>query len=407
MKRRMRLLFATVTGAAVLSSTFVASSAASAQSLAACTLTATDVTKITLGDSYIPLKDDLKVDLSVAVKDPYGPKATEYPVVDTTKDASPAPALKDRKWVVKPVVTSATAEIFRTGETTASQSIALTGAPGDLPVPQTADGIPETTEKLAVAAVPESVDLKGQFVIKETDKDKAGKWTVKVTVTRTSGGNTAGNCQEFDVSGKQEVASGSVSPSTIQLKRGQDVPVRITASVKNATGVSAELRPHDGSMWINVPLTKEGDGNYRYTAYLADDTSPGSWYLVIKGTRGKEAIEATGMSFTILAPEDGVAPKASSKVTIKAPKKAKLGKAFKIYGKAYRGSKGYSGKVLELYFKKKGKKSFTFYGFAKATSTGVWAKNVKQKYDGYWRVVVPGTSKTKKSYANSSLVDVK
>jgi hypothetical protein len=32
---------------------------------------------------------------------------------------------------------------------------------------------------------------------------------------------------------------------------------------------------------------------------------------------------------------------------------------------------------------------------------------MKQKVDGYWRVIVPGTSKTKKSYATSRLVDVR
>lgn len=404
MKRRMRLLFATVTGAAVLSSTFVASSAASAQVTAVnCALNAATVTKIDVADAYVPVKDDNKATFSIGIAEPFGPPSDgKYPVV-TTSAADAA----TKTYAVKSTITSVTVKVLKTGGTEGPAATVDTTVPFADHVVPAADvkdvGLETQHTKIAP---PASAEVKGSFVVKEADKDKVGNWKLLVTVTR-AGGSGQESCKEFEVSGKQEVASGSVSPSTIQLKRGQDVPVRITASVKNASGVSAELRPHDGSMWINVPLTKEGDGNYRYTAYLADDTSPGSWYLVIKGTRGKEAIEATGMSFTILAPEDGVAPKASSKVTIKAPKKAKLGKAFKIYGKAYRGSKGYSGKVLELYFKKKGKKSFTFYGFAKATSTGVWAKNVKQKYDGYWRVVVPGTSKTKKSYANSSLVDVK
>ncbi|GAA4060356.1 hypothetical protein GCM10022248_30150 [Nonomuraea soli] len=355
-----------------------------------------------MGDAYVPLKDDNKVAFSFTLKDPYGPPTDKgYPVVTTGAAGS-------ESYHVAPTITSVQVQVLMTGDA-AGPAVTLDTAvppPNHVVKPPLIPNPGETPAPFThTPSAPTTAEVKGSFLIKESNKDKVGNWKLKVTVARASGSTES--CKEFAVAGQSAVASGTVSPTTVQLKKGVDVPLKVVAEVKNAKNVSMELRSHDGTMWVNVPLYQDGDGLYRNTAHLADDTTPGSWYFVVKATRNNEQIEATGHNFTVVAPVDGIATKTKSRITIKAPAKAKLSKAFKLSGKAYRGTKGYSGKILELYFKKKGKKSFTFMGFVKTTSTGIWQKNVKQKYDGYWRVIVPGTSKTKKSYATSKLVDIR
>lgn len=404
MKKRMRLLIATATGAALLTGGLAtASTAASAKAIAACELVAADITKITLGDAFVPQKDDNKVDFTAVAKDPFGPITDgKYPVKDVT-EGTPA-NLTDRKWVVEPKITSAKAEIFRTGEATPTQTVDLAASlPKNFPVPQTATGIPVETTALAVAGVPASVDLKGQFLIKETDKDKVGKWQIKITLSRSS----APSCQEFDVAGKAGLTSASVTPNPVVLVKGKDIKVSVKVSAKDASSVSAVLQSDDTSESYDLgDLAKGIDGVYRGETYFSDDTSAGDWTLVARAVRGGQAIEGSA-DFTVTAAAGGPSKKAKSRVTISAPAKVKLGKTFKIYGKVYRGTKAYAGKIVEVYFKKKGSTKYTFMGFAKATSTGKYTKSFKAKRDGYWRVKVPGTSKTRSSLSPQEFVDVR
>ncbi|WP_084960837.1 hypothetical protein [Thermoactinospora rubra] len=373
MVQRLRSRLAALAGAAVFVSGagLVAAAAASMPALSA----AVDPIELDLGSSdlVVPLEKDNEVAFTIKINSPY--KANDD-------------------------LAGVSASLQKPGETTQT-SIPL--SPTTVPPKPTPYPTPSASPTATITpSLPGYLTFTGSFKI--TKADKAGVWKLNVTAFRVD----TEDRKTFDlqVDDKTSAVSGGVSPAQVQLKTGTDVPVRVFATVKNAKNVYADLNHADGSMNIRVPLYKESDGVYRYTAYMADDTVPGSWYLVIHAERNSEKIEARGMDFTVLAPKGGVAPKAKSRVTIKAPAKVKGGKAFKVYGKAYRGTKGYGGKVLELYFKKKGGKSFVFYGFAKTTSTGVWAKKVKQKADGYWKVVVPGTSKTKKSSA-TDFVDVR
>nr|WP_152992601.1 hypothetical protein [Nonomuraea pusilla] len=267
------------------------------------------------------------------------------------------------------------------------------------------------TEQRAV-----TFDFKADSTSTATETTVTGKWTIgkddpsgewKLVVNVTRDGSSRANEFAVAVSGKQGITSGTVTPDPVQLVKGEDVKVTVTASVKDATMVTAKLVSDTAGEYYDLgELAKESDGYYRGVTYFSDDSTPGSWTLELYASRGGQTLKGEA-SFTVVAPEGGASKKARAKVTINAPSKVRAGKTFKVYGKAYRGTRAYPSKVLEVYFKAKGTKTYKFMGFTKTTSTGKYAKSFKARKDGYFQVKVPGTSKTRSALSPQEFVDVR
>jgi hypothetical protein len=349
MKRRVRLLFATAAGAAVLlgGTGLTATGAyASQQALAM----ADDFTGGASSDASIPLESDVEGTVTLTLKNPATVKSVTGTITPPGKSA-------------KTVTFN-----FRTGDNAGTQTIT-----GKWPI---------------------------------SKDDPAGDWKMSVVVSRDS---SADGITEFTikVAAKQGITSGRVRPDPVQLVTGKDVQVSVETSVKDATTVTAKLVSDVGGEFYDLgALAPESDGYYRGTTYFADDTTPGDWTLEVYATRNGQTLKGEA-AFTVVAPEGGVSKKAKTRVTIAAPNKVRKGQTFKVYGKVYRGSKAYKKKIVEVYFKAKGTKTYKLMGFAKATSTGKYAKTYTARKDGYFRVKVPGTSKTRSSLSPQEFVDVR
>jgi hypothetical protein len=238
-----------------------------------------------------------------------------------------------------------------------------------------------------------------------TKDDPAGDWKLNVVVTRDTGPKTTPYV--IKVSANQDITSADVAPDPVKLVTGKDVQVSVATTVKGATSVSAKLVSAGGGEFYDLGvLAKESDGAYRGTTYFADDTTPGDWTLEIYAHKSGQTLKGV-TGFTVEAPTGGASKKAKSRVTIAAPNKVGKGRSFKVYGKVYRGSKAYKGKLVEVYFKAKGTKTYKLLGFVKTSSTGKYAKTYKARKDGYYRVRVPGTSKTRSSMSPQEFVDVR
>ncbi|MFI7697684.1 hypothetical protein [Nonomuraea sp. NPDC049480] len=347
MKRRVRLLLATATGAAVLlgGTGLTATSAYAHQALAM----ADDFTGDASSDASIPLESDVEGTVTLKLKDPANV---------TSVTGSIEPPGKSAKTVTFD---------FKTGDTAATKTII------------------------------------GTWAI--TKDDPAGDWKLSVVVARDTGSNATPFVVK--VAGKQGISAGRVSPDPVQLVKGKDVQVSVETAVKDAASVSAKLVSESGGELYDLgELAKESDGYYRGSTYFADDTTPGDWTLEVFATKKGQTLKGVA-SFTVVAPAGGASKKTKTRVTIAAPNKVAKGKTFKVYGKVYRGSKAYKGKTVEVYFKAKGTKTYKLLGFAKAGSTGKYSKVYKAKKDGYFRVKVPGTSKTRSSLSPQEFVDVR
>ncbi|GAA3581133.1 hypothetical protein GCM10022419_073280 [Nonomuraea rosea] len=348
MKRKVRLLLATATGAAVLlgGTGLTATGAYAAQHALAM---ADDFTGDASASASVPVGSDVNGTVTLKLKDPS--KVTSV-------TGSIEPPGKSAKTVTFD---------FRTGGTATEQTIT-----GTWPI---------------------------------TKDDPAGDWKLSVVVARDTGTNTTPFVVQ--VSGKQGISGANVSPDPVQLVKGEDVKVAVEASVKDATTVSAKLVSDTTSEYYDLgDLAKESDGYYRGVTYFSDDTGAGEWTLEVYAHKGGQTLKGEA-GFSVVAAEGGASKKAKSRVTIAAPNKVRKGKTFKVYGKVYRGSKAYKGKKLEVYFKAKGTKTYKFLGFAKATSTGRYTKTYKAKRDGYFQVKVTGTSKTRSSLSPQEFVDVR
>ncbi|TMR92152.1 hypothetical protein [Nonomuraea basaltis] len=348
MKRRVRLLLATATGAAVLLGGTGLTATGAYASHQALTM-ADDFTGDASASASIPLESDVEGTVTLKLNEP---------AKVTSVTGSIEPPGKAAKTVTFD---------FRTGDTATTQA------------------------------------LTGKWPI--TKDDPAGDWKLSVVVARDTGTNTTPFVVK--VSGKQGISGGNVTPDPVQLVTGKDVLVSVEASVKDAATVSAKLVSDAGGEFYDLgDLAKESDGYYRGSTYFADDTTPGDWTLEVHATKNGQTLKGVA-SFTVVAPAGGASKKAKSRVTIAAPNKVRKSKTFKVYGKVYRGSKAYKGKTVEVYFKAKGTKTYKLMGFAKATSTGKYSKSFKARKDGYFRVKVPGTSKTRSSLSPQEFVDVK
>ncbi|HEX4812874.1 MAG TPA: hypothetical protein VFV66_09000 [Nonomuraea sp.] len=348
MKRRVRLLLATATGAAVLLGG-AGPVAAPAYASEHARATADDFTGDASAVASIPFDGEVQGALTLNLSNP----ATVTGVTGTIEPPGKA--------------ARAVTFDFRAGDTAATQKIT------------------------------------GTWQV--TEDDAPGDWKLAVVVTRDTGAKTTPYV--IKVSANQDITGANVTPNPVKLVTGKDVQVSVETTVKGASSVSAKLVSAGGGEFYDLgELAKESDGAYRGTTYFADDTTPGDWTLEIYARKGGQTLKGV-TGFTVDAPTGGASKKAKSRVTIAAPNKVRKGKTVKVYGKVYRGSKAYKGKVVEVYFKAKGTRTYKLLGFAKASSTGKYAKTYKARKDGYYRVRVPGTKATRSSMSPQEFVDVK
>lgn len=374
----MRLLLATATGAAVFASgtatAFATQSALPKAAAAACSLTTADVTDIKVGDAYIPIKDDATVDFEATIKNPYALTADPG---DSTKK------------VLAKDVTSIRADFQRVGETTWNDATIA-----QIPAPPTGN---QTT-------APADVTVKGSFKVTKDNKD--GKWQVRLQVIRT--GPQTESCKEVTVDPQVKLVSAGVTDPVV-ITAGEDTKVAVKANILGASAVTARLYSNDGNDSVDLTLSKGNSVNSWYEdTWFDSDFSTGTWTLELTAGRGKESIKyEKADTFSV---QTGKSKSKKSKTNVSfdvSANKVKKGKAVRLFGTAYRGSSAYSGKMVELYYKKKGSSGWKFLSFAKANSSGKFSKSVTPKFDAYWRAVVTGTSKTYGSTSSAEFVDVR
>ncbi|GII01291.1 hypothetical protein Pta02_32990 [Planobispora takensis] len=337
----------------------------------ACELSA-DVTALTISDAYVPLKDDATATFEATIKNP-------YKLVEGTGDLA-------GKKVLQKDVTAVKADFQRVGETSWNDATIEQ-------VPAPAAG--------AQTAAPADVKVKGSFKINKDNKD--GKWSVRVLVTRD--GATKEACKEVTVDPKVKFVSAAVTDPVVITTAG-DTEVQVRASVVGADSVKGKLYATDGGDSIDVTLEKgNGATSWYADTYFDYSFTTGSWTLELEASRGGQALEVkTADTFTV---RKGSSKKASSKISFDVTaNKVKKGKAVRLYGKVYRGSRAYSGKMVALYYKKKGG-SWKFAYYVKANSSGKYSKTLKPKFDAYWRAAVSGTGKTYGSKSGYEYVDVR
>lgn len=361
MMRKVRLLLATATGAAVLlgGAGITATAAGASTSLTARTA-AGDITGVSAGNTYVPSDGTVQAGINFTVKDPLG-----------TDPSTTVPA-------------SVTAEISPPGKAARSVNVSYSqpskGSDGKLPT---------------------SAAGTGSFNI--SSDDPAGDWSLTFKVSR--GGSVSTDSFTVNVTGKKASISASVSPDPVNLKKGREVQVDVSARVKDAGSVSARLVSDDTSEYYDLgTLSQDGYGVYTGSTYFSDDTEPGAWTLEVTATRGNETFKGQ-VAFTVNEPEGGVSKKAKSKVTLSVQKK---GTKIKVYGKATRAGKAYKGKMLAVYYKAKGAKGkYKRIAWVKTDSAGKYSTKVTIKKDGYVKVRLSGTSKTRSAWSPQKFVNIK
>ncbi|GIN03391.1 hypothetical protein Pve01_50490 [Planomonospora venezuelensis] len=367
----MRLLLAAATGAAVFASgTATAFATQTRVAAAACDLVAADVTALTVDDPYVPLKEDATITFEATLKDAW------------KLDGTPKKVERN--------ITAVKAEFQRVGETTWNSATI-----GDLPAVPAA---PATGD----ASLPaDAVKLKGSFKITKDNKD--GKWLVRLLVSR--GSDTKESCKEVTVDPQVKFVSASVTDPVVISSSG-DTEVKVRANIVGASAVTGKLYHNDGGDSIDVTLEKGSSaGTWYADTYFDYSFSTGYWTLELAAARGGQTLEVKKADTFYV--QKGAVKKAKSKVSFDVTaNKVKKGKSIRLYGKVYRGSKGYAGKMVGLYYKKKNG-SWQFAYYVKANSSGKYSKTVKPRFDAYWRAVVGGTSKTYGSKSGYEYVDVR
>ncbi|TLP55643.1 hypothetical protein [Microbispora triticiradicis] len=365
MRKGLRLALATATGAAVLAAGAAITTVTPAYAAAAVA----DI-KIDTTVSFIPPTGSDSIPFVVKVNDPYV--------------GSKAPDIKAEFWKEGEATTSA-------GH--AASVTALSDLANTTPAPTPAS----------------SVDVKGSIPVSSSDKPTTatGKWTLKVTVDPEGSASPVSRTETFEVKAATRVTSANVDPDPVYLKSGKEVDVYAAFHLEKFGDekiTDVRLESKDSDDYYSLTTGLEADDSYHDSTSMDYSTSTGSWQLRISISRATKKYSFT-KAFEV---RKSGSSKAKSKITLYAsPSKVKKGKATKLYGKVYRGSKAWSKKILKLYFKKKGTKKWKFVGYVGATSTGKYTKSVKPKYDGYWRTTAAATSLTYGSLSNIKFVDVK
>ncbi len=379
----MRLLLAAATGAAVFASG--TAPALAIQSASATTRAAdakcsggAEFSKVEWSEAYVPLKDNNEVTVTATLKNPF-------------KKDSDGKWAKDDKGKAVPDITALGAEILKPGATTGTR-VDL-----DLPVPPTITADNEKSTALAEAKVT------GKFVIGKDDKD--GKWTLKLNPVRDSAKPCA---EEIAVDPQVKYVSSAVTDPVVVIP-GEDTKVVVKANIIGASSVSAKLFSNDGNDSVDLTLSKGNGANTWYEdTWFDSDFTTGTWTLELTAGRGKESAKYEKADTFNVEAGRSKSKKSRAKVAFDvSANKVKKGKSVRLFGTAYRGSSPYSGKMVELYYKKKGSSGWKFLSFAKANGSGKFSKVVKPKFDAYWRAVLPGTGKTYGATSSAEFVDVR
>ncbi len=206
--------------------------------------------------------------------------------------------------------------------------------------------------------------------------------------------------------------SASVDPDPVVLKKGEDVDVFANFKLEKygdekVTGVRFEHVSSGDYYSLNSGL--EADDSYHGSASFDDQALTGSWQLKVNVTRGSKSYSFV-KGFSVNSP--GAKAKAKSKITHR--RLARQGEEGQDGQDLRQGLPrhvvkwgSWSKKILKLYFKKKGTKTWKFVGYVGANSTGKYSKTVKPKYDGYWRLQATATSATNSALSPYKLVDVR
>ncbi|GAA1014967.1 hypothetical protein Aple_052530 [Acrocarpospora pleiomorpha] len=375
MRKTLRLVLAAATGAMVLTAGAAITVVAPANAISSAVADPT-IGAITVSDNFVPPSGSDKIPFKFTVTTP--------------------PFLNGKAPKV-------TAVFYKEGDATSGAGTAAT--------------VNAIADIAATATPPATLDVTGSVPITSSDKPTTdtGKWTIKVTVAPESGTTPAAVSRDdtFTVAKATRVTSASVDPSTVKLKSGSDIDVYAAfklerggaANDEKVTDVRLESKDSDDYYSLNTGL--ESDDSYHDSTSMDYDTTAGAWQLKVSVTRGSKTYAfVKGFSVT-----KGTTGKAKSKITLVAsPSKVKKGKTTKLYGKVYRGYTSWGAwkkKILKLYFKKKGTKTWKFVGYVGSNSSGKYSKTVKPKYDGYWRLGATASSQTKSSWSPSKFVDVR
>ncbi|WP_066373241.1 hypothetical protein [Herbidospora mongoliensis] len=263
--------------------------------------------------------------------------------------------------------------------------------------------------------------ISGSFTVQNNDKP-GDRWRLQVSTepfpvagtpspTATTPPTEWTDVKTFTVTAATRVTNVGIDPNPVVLKGATDVG--FSATIEKFGGETLKqvraLHPSSGE-YYSLGTSLEGDDKSYYNfVTMGTDAPAGDWQIKFTITRGSKTYAFTKgfkVSKTASAPT-----KAKSKITMSiSPTKVKKGKSIKVYGKVYRGVKSWGvwkKKVLKLYFKKKGTKSWKFVGYVGANNSGKYSKTIKPKYDGYYRMAATATSLTKSSYSPYKLVDVR
>ncbi|WP_204045882.1 hypothetical protein [Acrocarpospora phusangensis] len=272
------------------------------------------------------------------------------------------------------------------------------------------------TQPSAVTTVPSPNEVVVKGVLPVSTNDVASdKWRLELALTETSATTapTSGwtKATDFTVAAATRVTNFDIDPSTVTLKSGTSVDVGIRAIVEkhgNEVFKDARVESDETSDYYSLHTGFEADDKTYYDFVAMDSsTATGRWQAKLTFTRGTKTYEFV-KSFNVTKGSSG---KAKSKVTFAvSPTKVKKGKSVKMYGTVYRGYTSWGPwkkKILKLYFKKKGTKTWKFAGYIGANNSGKFTKTVKPKYDGYWRVGAFATSVTLGKWSAYKYVDVR
>ncbi len=254
---------------------------------------------------------------------------------------------------------------------------------------------PSTAARAAIA---------GRFTV--GSDDPPGAWRLNVQVAR-EGDPARATTFALHVAGRQRVDTAAVSPNPVLLVRGKDVKVSVLAGVTGAETVSARLvsvGSHD--TYRLGDLERGSDGRYRGVTYLSDDTAPGEWRLEVSARRGGQTVKGSA-AFTVRAPEQGASKKVRARVTLAAPARVAKGGQVKLRGTVHRGTAAYARKRLAVYFKAAGTTTYRLLGHVRANASGRYAVSYPARRDGYFRVKVASTSKTRGALSPQEFVDVR
>ncbi len=282
------------------------------------------------------------------------------------------------------------------------------------------------TQLAKVTAQPGATSkISGNFTVQNNDKP-GDRWRLQISAepiaapttaspspspTATAAPDTWQDVKTFTVTPATRVSNVRIDPNPVVLKGATDVG--FSATIEKFGGETLKqvraLHPSSGEYYTLGTSLEGDDKSYYNFVTMGTDAPAGAWQIKFTITRGTKTYAFT-KGFTV-SKTSAPAAKAKSKITMSiAPTKVKKGKSIKIYGKVYRGVKSWGvwkKKVLKLYFKKKGTKSWKFVGYVGANNSGKYSKTIKPKYDGYFRMAATATSATKSSYSPYKLVDVR